>query len=129
MDPELLAVFDGVNRTELYQTCRRNGLAVPPGLSREHYIAWLTGELERPSGLGSLDSWRWGLIGFIDQYWMRLRPQLTCPAKDLKDVPNPNPTPCFGCSDMQVIACVAKSGSNEQYIRDIIRRRNESTDR
>lgn len=122
LSPELTAVFSGVNRTELYQICRRNGMSVAPGLPREHYIALITGELEKPVEFAPFDSWRWGLIGFIDQYWMRLRPQLTCPAKNLKDVPNPNPTPCFGCSDMQVISCVAKSGSNEQIISNLRRR-------
>jgi hypothetical protein len=111
---ELAELFVGVNRTELYQICRRNGLAVPPGHSSEAYIGWLTGEVEPPEDGGVIDSWREGLIRFIGDYWMRLRPQLTCPAKDLKDSPNPNPKPCFGCSDAQVITCVV--GRNEQII-------------
>jgi len=109
----------GVNLTELYQTCRRNGLQVPPGRSAEEYIGWISGELELPETAGSIDSWRNGLISFIDAYWMSLRPQLTCPAKNLKDVPNPDPRPCFGCSDMQVVTCLVQGHQYEHLINNL----------
>lgn len=122
-DSELAALFDDVNLTELFQICRRNGLAVPPGMLREHYIGWILGELPLPEYSGPIDSWREGLIAFIDAYWMNLRPQLTCPAKNLKDVPNPDPRPCFGCPDMTVVSCVVQAPQYENIIRNLIPRK------
>lgn len=116
---ELKELFVDVNYTELYQLCRKNGLNVPPGMTREHYIGWLVGELELPEDSGPIDSWRNGLINFIDAYWMSLRPQLTCPAKNLKDVPNPDPQPCFGCPDLQVITCVVQGQKYEHLITNL----------
>lgn len=116
-DPELAGLFSGTNLTELYQLCRKNGLAVPPGMTREHYIGWLTGELALPEVSGPIDSWRWGLIGFIGDYWMTMRPQLTCPAKNLKDEKNPDPTPCFRCPDAQVVTCIVQNRKSEHLIR------------
>ena len=118
-DPELAELFSDVNLTELYQICRRNGLPVPPGMTREHYIGWIVGDFVLTESGGALDDWRWGLINFIDAHWMSVRPQLTCPAKNLKDVPVPDPKPCFGCSDMQVITCVVQNQKSERLIRNL----------
>ena len=112
-------LYSNVNLSELYQACRRNGLPVPPGMTREHYIGWMLGELPLPEHSGPVDSWREAPILFIDAYWMSLRPQLTCPAKNLKDVPEPNPRPCFGCSDMQVITCVVQGQKYEHLINSL----------
>ncbi len=114
---DIAELFDAVNLTELYQLCRKNGLPVPPGMTREHYVGWLIGELELPTEHSRIDAWRWGLIGFIEDHWMSIRPQLTCPAKSLKDEKDPNPTPCFGCPDMQVITCVVQNKRSEHLIR------------
>lgn len=66
-----------------------------------------------------VDKWRLTIISFLLDYWERVHPQLQCPAKDMKH-PDPaqrNERPCFGCSDLQVMACVADNGKNESRIR------------
>jgi hypothetical protein len=63
-----------------------------------------------------IDDLRSALIAFIDQHWRTLRPQLKCPAKDLKN-PDPeklNARPCFGCSDVQVTACYSEQRPENQ---------------
>lgn len=104
-------LFADLNRTELYQLCRNAGLPVHPAWERTQLIDALRdlssqspGAVEHP-----VDELREGLIGFIEQFWRTLRPQLKCPAKDMKhpDPAKANPRPCFGCSDMQVVTCVA----------------------
>lgn len=112
--------FQALNRTELYQTCRRAGINVPPDAQRDDLIAYLTGQLE-PEGVTEwthvIDSWRHGIIGFLNDHWATLEPQIKCPAKNLRHPTHPNPRPCFGCLDMQVMACVVRnSGKVEQLI-------------
>jgi len=113
-------LFDDLNRTELYQLCRRAGYHVHPSWERQQLINTLqdTGRQE-PADEHPIDSLREGLIAFIGQYWRTLQPQLTCPAKDMRN-PKPekvNPRPCFGCSDMQVMTCVStQKQANHQQI-------------
>jgi hypothetical protein len=116
------------NRTELYQLCRRAGINVHPGTPREWLIGFLLGDYEAPKMSEEehpVDRWRVALIRFIEDYWARLQPQLKCPAKDLKH-PNAeqrNTRPCFGCSDMQVMNCLADNANNIERIRLYILRR------
>ena len=66
-----------------------------------------------------VDKWRLTIISFLLDYWVLVHPLLLCPAKDMKH-PDPaqrNERPCFGCSDLQVMACVADNGKNESRIR------------
>jgi hypothetical protein len=108
-----------LNRTELYQLCRRAGRNVHPAWEREELVAALMDTLEVDAGVHPVDALRDSLIAFIQQHWRTLRPQLRCPAKDL-DHPDPNKInhrPCFGCSDMQVVTCVSTQGpANQQRI-------------
>lgn len=106
---DLVELFADYNHTELYQLCRRKGLGVRPAMNRVQLIDLLTdgGEIEEVNN--PIDELRDALIAFILQHWRTLRPQLKCPAKDLKN-PDPskeNPRPCYGCSDMQVVTCVS----------------------
>ena len=127
-DPESIPaeVFADLNRTELYQLCRRAGLHVHPAWEREHLIQALQDAIP-DDALGfehPIDDLREALIAFITQHWKTLRPQLKCPAKDLMH-PDPkkvNSRPCFGCSDMRVVACVTLAGtSNAERIHQLRR--------
>lgn len=106
-----------LNRTELLQLVRRLGYDIHPGCPDDVLLTVLL-DREPPEKFGILgnpiDAWRWGLINFISEHWQKLRPQLTCPAKDLKTT---NPEPCFGCTDLQVITCIVQAG--EKYPRNI----------
>ena len=69
----------------------------------------LIGDLENPhldEASHPIDSLRAAIINFLNDYWGTVAPQLTCPAKMLKSPTNPNPRPCFGCCDAQVVCCV-----------------------
>lgn len=116
-----------LNRTELYQMCRGAGVNVTPSATREELIAFLTGEAE-PQGVNEathpIDSWRHGIIGFLGDHWSTLEPQIKCPAKNLRHPTNPNPRPCFGCLDAQVIACVSQ---NTIQVEHLIRAHRPST--
>ena len=54
----------------------------------------------------TIDTWRDALIAFFNEYWKKIETQITCPARHMKDPVNPQPKPCYGCIDMQVITCV-----------------------
>lgn len=111
-------VFADINRTELYQLCRQAGLHVHPAWDRLKLVRALQDRLA-PEDLSfehPVDSIRDALIAFIDQHWRTLRPQLKCPAKDLKnpDLSKRNERPCFGCSDMQVTTCFSEQRPENQ---------------
>lgn len=108
--------LEACNRTELYQLCRRAGITAHPATPRHTLISYLTGDEEPLSEDHPIDSWRHGIIGFIQEYWSMLETQLVCPAKDLRHPENPNPRPCFGCVDAQVITCVVDNAENEHLI-------------
>jgi len=101
-----------LNRTELYQVCLNSGVKVHPSTNREDLIKILIGDVE-PTELDEAthptDSWRRGIIGFLTDHWASLETQIKCPAKNLKHPINPNPNPCFGCLDTQVITCVVRN--------------------
>lgn len=128
MDPSLLTelgeVFDSYNTTELYQVCISKGLRVSPGWTRKKYIEALV--TEEADSYNVADELRDALIAFIDRYWTQLRAQLTCPAKDMRhhDPEKVNPKPCYGCSDMQVITCVAKQSENNLIKINRLRKKN-----
>ena len=111
--------FEAYNHTELYQTCLSAGLAVRPNESREEMIAYLEGEAEPPSITDAdniFHTWRHGIIGFITEYWSKLETQLMCPARLMKHPTTPNPKPCFGCLDTQVINCLVENSDNAELI-------------
>jgi hypothetical protein len=73
-------------------------------------VACLTGEIELPpEHVHPIDEWRHGIIGFLNDYWTTLEPQIKCPAKMMRHPTQPNPNPCFGCLDTQTIACVVQN--------------------
>jgi len=116
------SVWQGLNRTELYQLCRRAGMNVHPLTDPRYLAAYLDGEVEPPpcdETSHPIDRCRHAIIGFLDEYWARVHPQLKCPARNLN---NPDETkrdrrPCFGCTDLQVVACIEQNGKNESLIR------------
>ncbi len=112
--------LDALNHTELYQKCIRASLVVHPRSTREEMIGYLTGALVSPL-MEEIDhpihQWRYGIIGFLTEYWQTLAPQIKCPAKMLHHPQTPDPRPCFGCIDTQVIACACVlNGKNEKLI-------------
>jgi|SRR3972149_742956 len=119
MEPdERYELIAGMNRTELMQTLKELGYSVHPGCPEELLHIFLVDRAD-PEGYdvpsNPINSWRQGLINFIDEHWVKLRPQLFCPAKDLKTT---NPRPCFGCTDIQVLTCVVQAG--EKYPNNIV---------
>ena len=125
------SAFDDYNYTELYQSCLRAGLLVKPTESRERLISLLEG-WEDPDLIEEdnvFHSWRLGLINFLNEYWRRIETQVTCPARHLRDPVNPNPRPCFGCIDTQVVTCLVQNRENEPRIAQlrVIRKPNGST--
>ena len=93
-------------------------MEVHPASTREELISFLMGDADPPElEEHPVDTWRQGIIGFVDDHWGVLEPQLTCPAKNLRHPTNPDPKPCFGCVDTQVFTCIVKnSGRNEHLI-------------
>lgn len=124
---ELIEILSRLNRTELYQTCRRAGLPVQPYWMVDRYISALidgcASEHEH-----SVDRMRDGLVAFIDEYWTTLQAQLKCPAKNLHN-PDPEkatPKPCHNCLDMQVVACVSNmSAASQQRLLHLLQIRNK----
>ena len=121
------------NETELLQTCREAGISVMPGTSKELIIQLLSGEVE-PEGCATnpMDSYRNALMDFLLDYWMMVRGQIDCPAKQLeiwttrpdqanyapKRLPGlpPNRVACRTCTDAQVMCCIVQNASNAQTI-------------
>jgi hypothetical protein len=56
------------------------------------------GEVDHP-----VDAWRDALMRFIEDYWVKIQSQITCPAKSRE------PKACYGCVDTQVYACLMKN--------------------
>lgn len=112
-------IYERCNHTELYQICLRLGFRVKPSEPREKLIAYILGD-EEPQELGpgdhAIDSWRDGLIGFADDRWKVLGTQLKCPLRFLKHPTTPNPKPCYGCIDTQVIACICQNKEHQHLI-------------
>jgi len=104
--------FESYNQTELYQACIGAGIKVLPHEPRAKLIAYLEGEDEPdPAVVHQWDRWRQGLMGFILEWWVKVEPQLKCPARS-KD-----PLSCFKCVDAQVAFCVTNNKPLEQFIR------------
>lgn len=101
-----------LNHTELYQVCSSAGFKVHPGSPREFLIGVLLGDIPQPpldEETHPIDTWRHGIIGFLSDHWATLEPQIKCPAKNLKHPQHPDPRPCFGCLDTQVMACMVQN--------------------
>lgn len=114
------SIFSRANHTELHQLCLNAGLRVGPNDAKETMIAYLEGEAEPPEAseeeYNVVNAWRGGLIRFAEAFWKHIATQITCPMKDLKSEAHPNPKPCYGCLDQQVIACVVSNAENEKRI-------------
>lgn len=95
------------NRTELYQLCRGAGLPVRPTDNKERLIAVLDATVPDEPVLNPVDDVREALARFVDDFWARLRSQLTCPAISHQ------PDCCKGCIDAKVIACSLGGGNAE----------------
>ena len=105
-------LLEACNQTELYQICRGAGLNAHPSTPRQKLIDLLLGD-DVPSITETdhpIDSWRQGLMSFIEEYWSMLETQLTCPARTR------DPRSCFGCVDAQVVTCVVSNKNNENLI-------------
>lgn len=117
--PNQYPAYARYNFTEIYQMCIRAKLLVRPNESRDQMIALLEGEIEPPDVDESdnvFNSWRLAFIEFLLEHWKKIETQITCPAKALKDPKNPNPRPCFGCIDAQVIVCILQNSESEDLI-------------
>lgn len=94
-------------------------MLVHPASTREELISYLTGEADPPEldeETHPVDSWRHGIIGFIEDHWAVLEAQLKCPAKNLRHPTNPDPRPCFGCLDAQVFTCIVKAEGRIEHL-------------
>lgn len=121
---DVMEALEACNHTELYQLCHLVGLQPQPHFTREALIHKLAGESPEAGPLiitedapTIIDSWRHGLYGFVSDHWKELQNQISCPlkSKDPKEV-LPVVDACFGCLDMQVMACVVTNPGNEAHI-------------
>lgn len=104
--------FEKANKTELYQLCRKAGLAVGPAASKAELIEKLEGISEPVAAQHPVDRYRLGLIGFATEYWDKIQTQIMCPMRGLKT----NPKPCYGCLDTQTVACLINNRESGQLI-------------
>ena len=97
--------------------CTRAGMVVLPTTPKENLINYLTGAEESDINEDDhpIHSWRNAFINFLLDQWKKMATQITCPAKTLKDPINPNPRPCFGCTDIQVITCLVQNHKAEKF--------------
>jgi hypothetical protein len=79
--------------------------------SKEQMVALLEGEVEGPEVEHPVDIGRDAIMEFVNDYWVKLRSQLTCPAKSR------DPKACYGCVDTQVFSCLVE---NEQMLEPYI---------
>lgn len=100
-----MSVWAKCNHTELLQVCLDAQLPAHPRMTREELVQLL--ECTAEPVTNPMDAWRDALAQFIDDYWVRLRSQLTCPAR------SHDPAACYGCLDAQVAVCLYADGSNE----------------
>lgn len=107
--PALLDSLHRCNRSELYQLCRRAGLLPPTDAPRDSLMGYLIGAQEGGKEPTSIDLWRRGLKGFVEDNWAVLQPQLTCPIR--ADI-----NACTRCLDTQVMACVVEQREYEPLI-------------
>jgi hypothetical protein len=116
MDTERRSHVAPLNRTELLQFIKSLGLEVHPGAPTDLLQDMVLDRIDPAiysCEVNPVNDWRLGLIRFIDDHWMKLRPQLKCPAQHMKskDPKLANPMPCFGCTDMQVLFCVQQAAT------------------
>lgn len=102
--------LSALNETELYQVARGAGLNPHPSDGREKLISLLEREAEPYEEKNPIDELREGIFHFVDEHWEVLQSQVTCPAKVR------NVSGCFGCSDAQVVSCIALNPSMERFI-------------
>ena len=129
LTPELQALANSyacMNKTELYQRCRRAGLPVQPGWAAENYVAVLLGAQYSQETEHVIDALRDSLICFIGEYWQQLQAILKCPAKNLRhaDSTKADARPCYKCLDMQAVGCIVGLSPSQQQVLYQLRRRN-----
>ena len=117
MAPSTTSSYERFNYTELYQKCIKAKILVLPTTPRNDLIAYLEGTSEPPDLDDNVfNSWRHAITAFLLDHWKQIETQVTCPAKFLKHPINPNPKPCFGCTDAQVTTCLVQNHENEKLI-------------
>ena len=109
------------NHTELFQICRKAGIPVLPNYPRELLIALLEGFQEPQPVRHSVDDWRDAIMTFVDEYYAKLRAQLTCPAQTR------DPKACYGCVDAQVYACLIENEQGRPFIEKYYQLRKKTT--
>jgi len=122
--------WNRANETELLQACRAAGISAAPGTPKETLIQLLTGEKEEATP-NPIDKWREALMEFLLDYWMVVRGQTECPAKDLEvwteQLPGqaivqrkpglpPGQIACRTCTDAQVMCCIVQNKANAHLI-------------
>jgi len=73
-------------------------------------VALLEGVEEQEYVEHPVDAWRDALMRFIDDFWVKIQSQLTCPAKSR------DPKACYVCVDTQVYACLVKNEAVQHHI-------------
>jgi hypothetical protein len=104
-------LLERCNHTELYQLCREHDIKAAPSADNATLISYLLGEAEPPEGMiNEVDSWRYGIMGFLLDHWDIVRSQLECPAQ------SGDPRACFNCVDAMVLSCLTDNEHNEPLI-------------
>lgn len=93
-----------------------------PASPREHLMKYLTGEYLPPAWDETdhpVHKWRHAIIKFLSEYWANVHAQLKCPARNLRhpDEKRRDSRPCFGCTDHQVLFCVAHNAKYDALLR------------
>jgi hypothetical protein len=104
-------LLDRVNRTELYQLCRRSGVPALPNMNRKELVECIVngaGDL----GIHPVDEWRRAIMRFVLGQWKRMQTQLTCPAASGDE------NACFQCEDVQVLSCVAQNAHAQHKLEE-----------
>jgi hypothetical protein len=103
------ALYDGCNRTELYQLALDAGLSVPSTATREEILAIYLGFKEPETN--AMNKMRDDLMTFVIDHKGVLSSQLKCPAKSM------DPRACYQCIDTQVVTCFVQSnGVVDRYL-------------
>lgn len=113
------ALFERLNRTELYQLVRRAGIAASPRQSSEQLIALLVGTSEEVP-ISPYDDMRAAVFAFVDENWLKVKSQLSCPAKAK------HPLACYGCVDAKAVHCITSSPSMELYLNRVRDRKKDT---
>ncbi len=84
-------------------------------------IALLEGTLEPVEVSSPVNEWRDAIMEFVNEYYAKLRSQLTCPAKTR------DPKACYGCVDTQVYTCLTENEQMQPFIEKYVQLRRKKT--